>query len=60
MELQPKNMAKTLFFFEIFMFCRDVSYTLVSDADPVCKTSEVSHFDCGAMTKNAFCALGQV
>ena len=39
------------------MFCSEVTYTLVPDADRVAKNLKVSHFDCGAMT---LYALNQV
>ena len=50
----------TLFLFEILVFCSKVIYTLVPDADQVAKKLKMSHFDCGAMTKNTFYALNQV
>ena len=42
------------------MFCSEVAYTLVPDADQVAKDLKVSHFDCGAMTQNTVYALSQV
>ena len=42
------------------MFCSEVVYTLVPDADQVAKIPKVSPFDCGAMTKNTLYALNQV
>ena len=42
------------------MFCSEVVYTLVPDADQVAKILKVSHFDCGAMTEITLYALNQV
>ena len=42
------------------MFCSEVVYTLVTDADQVAKNLKVSHFDCGSMTENTPFALNQV
>ena len=50
----------TLFFFQFLVFCSEVVYTLVPDADQVAKNLKVSHFDCGAMTENTLHALNQV
>ena len=41
------------------MFCSEVGYTLVPDADQVAKNLKVSDFDCGAMTENNLYALNQ-
>ena len=60
MEFPLKNSATTLFFFQILVFCSEVRYTLVPDADQVARSLKVSHFDCGAMTKNTLYALNQV
>ena len=60
MELPLKSPATTLFFFQIFVFCSEVVYTLVPDADQVAKNLKVSHSDCGAMTENTLYALNQV
>ena len=49
----------TLFFFQILVFCSDVVYTLVPDAEQVAKNLERSHFDCRAMTENTLYALSQ-
>ena len=50
----------TLFLFQILVFCSEVVYTLVPDADQVSKNLKVSHFDCGAMTENTLYAFSQV
>ena len=50
----------TLFLFQYLVFCSEVTYTLVPDADQVAKNLKVSHFDCGAMTENTLYALNQV
>ena len=50
----------TLFLFQILVFCSEVVYTLVPDADQVAKNLKVSQFDCGAMTENTLYALSQV
>ena len=60
MELPLKISAMTLFLFQILVFCAEVVYTLVPDADQVAKNHKVSHFDCGAMTENTLYALNQV
>ena len=60
MELPLNSSAMTLFFFQILVFCSEVVYTLVPDADQVAKNLNVSHFDCGAMTENTLYALNQV
>ena len=60
MELPLKSSAMTLFFFQYLVFCSEVTYTLVPDADQVAKNLKVSHFDCGAMTENTLYALNQV
>ena len=50
----------TLFFFQILVFCSEVVYTLVPDADQIAKNLKVSLFDCGAMTENTLYALNHV
>ena len=60
MELPLKCSAMTLLLFQNLMFCSDVVYTLVPDANQVAKNFKVSHFDCGAMTENTLNALNQV
>ena len=50
----------TLFLFQIMVFCAEVAYTLIPDADQVAKNPKMSHFDCGAVTKNNIYALNQV
>ena len=60
MELPLKSSAVTLFLFQILVFCSEVVYTLVPDADQVAKNLKVSHFGCGAMTENTLYALNQV
>ena len=51
MEPPLKSSPMTLYFFLIIVFCSEVVYTLVPDADQVAKNPKVSHFDCGAMTE---------
>ena len=60
MELPLKSSAMTLFLFQNLVFCSEVVYTLVPDADLVAKNLKVSHFDNGAMTENTLYALNQV
>ena len=60
MEPPLKRSAMTLFFFQILVFCSEVTYSLVRDAEQVAKNLKVSHFDCGAMTENTLYALNQV
>ena len=48
------------FLFQIPVFCSEVAYKLVPDADQVSKNLKVSHFDCGAMTENTLYALIQI
>ena len=60
MELPLESAAMTLFFFQTLVFCSEVVYTFVPDADQVAKNLKVSHFDCGAVTKNTLHALNQV
>ena len=50
----------TLFLIQILVFCSEVVYTLLPDADQVARNREMSHFDCGAMTENTLYALNQV
>ena len=52
MEPPLKSSPMTLFFLKNLVFCSEVVYTLVPDADQVAKNLKVSHFDCGAMTEN--------
>ena len=59
MEFPLKSSAMTLFLFQILVFCSEVTYTLVPDADQVAKNLKVSHFDCSAMTENTLYALNQ-
>ena len=42
------------------MFCSEVVYTLVPDADQVAKKHKVSQFDSGAMTENTIYVVNQV
>ena len=60
MELQVKSSAMTVFLFQILVFCSEVLYTLLPDADQVADNLKVSHLDCGAMTENTLHALNQV
>ena len=60
MEFPLKSSAMTLFLFKILVFCSDVVYALIPEADQVAKNLKVSHFDCGAMTENTLYALNQV
>ena len=60
MELPLECSARTLFLFEILVFCSEVFDTLFLDADQVAKNLKVFHFDCGTMTENTFYALNQV
>ena len=60
MELLPNCSTMTLLLFHIFVFCSEVVYTLVPDADQVDKNLKVSHFHCGAMTENTLYAFNQV
>ena len=50
----------TLFFFQLLVFCSEVGYTLVPDADQVAPALKVSHFDCSSMTENSLYAINQV
>ena len=59
MELPLISSAMTLFFFQILVFCSEVVYTLVPDADQVAKNLKVSHFDCGAITENTLYPLSK-
>ena len=52
MEHPLKSSAMTLFLFYILVFCSEVVYTLVPDADQVAMNRKVSHFDCSAMAEN--------
>ena len=60
MELPLESSAMTPFLFQILVFCSEVVYTLVPDADQVAKNLKVSHFDCGTRTENTLYALNQV
>ena len=60
MELPLKSSTMTLFLFHILMFCSEVLYILVPDADIVVKNLKVSLIDCRAMTKNTLYAFNQV
>ena len=60
MELPLKCSAMTLFFLQILVFCSDVVYTLVPDADQVAPALKVSDFDCNSMTENSLYAINQV
>ena len=60
MELPLKSSAMTLFLFQILVFCSEVVYTLVPDADQVAENLKVSHFGCSAMTEKTLYALNQV
>ena len=59
MEL-PLNCSAMMLLSQILVFCSEVVYTLVPDADQVAKNLKVSQFDCGAMTENTLYALNQV
>ena len=60
MEIPPQSSAKKLCAFQFLVFCSEVVYTLVPDADQVAKTPKVSHLDCGAMTENTLYAPNHV
>ena len=60
MEPPLETSATMLFLFQILVFCSEVVYTLVADADQVAKNLKVFHFGCGAMTENTLYALNQV
>ena len=60
MELPLKSPAMTLISFQILVFCSEVVYTLLPDADQVAKNLKVSQIDCSAMTENTLYALNQV
>ena len=60
MELPLKRSVMTLFLFQIIVFCSEVVYSLVPDAEQVAKDLKFSHFYCGAMTENTLYALNQV
>ena len=60
MELPLKNSATTLFFLQILVFCSEVTYTLVPDADQVAPTLKVSELDCSSMTENSLYTINQV
>ena len=60
MELPLQGSAMTLFFFHLLVFCSEVGYTLVPDADHVAPALKVSHFDCSSMTENSLYAINQV
>ena len=50
----------TLLFFQLLVFCSEVGYTLVPDADQVAPALKESHFDCSSMTENSLYAINQV
>ena len=52
--------AMTVFLFQVLVFCSEVVYTLVPDADQFAKNPKVSHFGCRAMTENTLYALHQI
>ena len=60
MELPLQSSAMTLFLFHLLVFCSEVGYTLVPDADQVAPALKVSHFDCSSMTENSLYAINQV
>ena len=60
MELPLQSSAMTLFLFHLLVFCSEVGYTLVPDADQVDPALKVSHFDCSSMTENSLYAINQV
>ena len=60
MGLPLQNPAMTLFLSQILVFCSELAYVLVPDADQIAKTLKVSHFDCGTLTENPLYALNQV
>ena len=60
MKLSLEFSAMMLFLLQILVFCSEVVYILVVDADQVAKTLKVSDFDCSAMTENTFYALNEV
>ena len=60
MELPLKSSAMTLILFQYLLFCPEVTYTLVPDADQVAKNINVSDFNRGAMTENTLYALNEV
>ena len=60
MGLPLKSSAITLFLFQILVFCSEVVYTLVADADQVAPALKVSHFDCSSLTENSLFAINQV
>ena len=60
MKFPLRSSAMMLFLFQILVFCSEIVYTLVPDADQVARIFKVSHFDCGEMTENTPYALNQV
>ena len=60
MELPLKRSVMTIFLFQILVFCSEVVYTLVPDADQVAPALKVSQFDCSSRTENSFYAVNQV
>ena len=60
MGLPLQSSAMTLFLFHLLVFCSEVGYTLVPDADQVAPALKVSHFDCSSMTENSLYAINQV
>ena len=59
MEL-PLKCSAMMLLSQTLVFCSEVVYTLVPDADHVAKNLKVSHFDCGAMTGSTLYALNHV
>ena len=60
MELPLKSSAMKLFLFHILVFCSEVIYILVPDADQVAPALKVSQFDCSSVTENSLFAINQV
>ena len=60
MKLPLQSPAMMLFFFQLLVFCSEVVYNLVPDADQVAPALKVSHFDCSSMTENSLYAINQV
>ena len=60
MELPLPSSAMTLFLSHLLVFCSEVGYTLVPDADQVAPALKVSHLDCSSMTENSVYAINQV
>ena len=60
MEIPLKSPAMPLLSFQILVFCSEVVYTLVPDADQVAKNLKLSQLDYGVLTENTLYALNQV